>query len=113
MKVGILLQAISTLLASVPSSTFPIPATLFYTNYILPSRPAFPTLVLAPSSHPDDAEKLQIDPQEINIKASTHKSLTSFLKGMDKLGLLTLKQPQKHSQQSSLLTRTCPDFWVP
>ncbi|KAJ3522981.1 hypothetical protein NMY22_g11649 [Coprinellus aureogranulatus] len=98
-----LLQAISTLLASVPSSTFPIPATLFYTNYILPSRPAFPTLVLAPSSHPDDAEKLQIDPQEINIKASTHKSLTSFLKGMDKLGLLTLKQPQKHSQQSDSL----------
>lgn len=98
-----LLQAISASLASAPPSTFPIPATLFYTNYILPSRPAFPTLVLAPSLHPDDGEQLHIDPQEINIKASSHKSLTSFLKGMDKLGLLTLKQPQKHSQQSDSL----------
>ncbi|TEB33710.1 eukaryotic translation initiation factor SUI1 family protein [Coprinellus micaceus] len=98
-----LLQAISTSLSSAPPSAFPIPATLFYTNHILPSRPAFPTLVLAPSSHPDEADKIHVDPQEINIKASSHKSLTAFLKAMDKLSLLSLKQPQKHSQQPDSL----------
>lgn len=95
-----LLQAIASTLSS---ATFPIPATLFYTNYILPSRPAFPTLVLAPAAHPEDLDKLRADPQEITIKASTHKSLTAFLKASDKLGLLTLKQPQKHSQQTDSL----------
>ncbi|KAF6749553.1 eukaryotic translation initiation factor SUI1 family protein [Ephemerocybe angulata] len=98
-----LLQSITASLGSAPPSTFPIPATLFYTNHILPSRPAFPTLVQTPSSHPEDAEKIHIDPQEINIKSSSNKSLTAFLKSMDKLSLLTLKQPQKHSQQSDSL----------
>jgi len=101
-----LLQSISTILASAPPSTFPIPATLFYTNYILPCRPAFPTLVLKPSaagSIDAEEEKLHIDPQELTIKTSTHKSLTAFLKAAEKQSLITLKQPQKHSQQSDSL----------
>ena len=38
-----MLQAISD---GIPASAFPIPATAFYTNHILPSRPAFPASVL-------------------------------------------------------------------
>src|SRR5690606_17835507 len=103
-----LVQAIAVLLSKSSSSTFPIPATQFYTNYILPSRPAFPTYVLAPASLGADASKTgeerpHIDPQDINIKASSHKSLTTFLKAADKQGLITTKSPQKHSQQSDLL----------
>ncbi|TFK27317.1 hypothetical protein FA15DRAFT_666610 [Coprinopsis marcescibilis] len=105
-----LVQAIASLLSPAPSSTFPIPATLFYTNYILPSRPAFPTYVLPPASlkidlesDSSDSDRPYIDPQEINIKASNHKSLTTFLKGADKQGLITTKALQKHSQQTDLL----------
>ncbi|KAG6881871.1 hypothetical protein C0992_013254, partial [Termitomyces sp. T32_za158] len=48
-----LLQAIAS---TIPSSAFPIPATTFYTNYILPSRPAFPALIVPHSgSTPPDA----------------------------------------------------------
>jgi translation initiation factor 2D len=100
-----LLQAISTSLKSLPSSSFPIPATLLYTNHILPSRPAFPTLVVSPASWSEnllsgstDAPHIDTD---ITIKASSHKSLTTFLKGAEKSALLTLKPPQK--QQPDVL----------
>jgi len=100
-----LLQAISTTLKSFPSSSFPIPATLFYTNHILPSRPAFPTLVIPPASWAEnllngstDAPHIDTD---ITIKASSHKSLTTFLKAAEKSALLTLKSPQK--QQPDVL----------
>ena len=100
-----LLQAISTSLKSLPSSSFPIPATLLYTNHILPSRPAFPTLVVSPASWSEnllsgstDAPHIDTD---ITIKASSHKSLTTFLKGAEKSALLTLKSPQK--QQPDVL----------
>ncbi|KIL64527.1 hypothetical protein M378DRAFT_11337 [Amanita muscaria Koide BX008] len=76
-----LLQSISTIL---PVSPFPILSTQFYTNYILPCRPATTTS--------DDT-----------IKNSTHKSLTAFLKAAEKASLLTLKSPQKHLQQKDLL----------
>jgi translation initiation factor 2D len=92
-----LLQAIS---ATIPASSFPIPSTLFYTNYILPSRPAFPASVLPPSGPSSDTSPSS---QDINIKASSHKSLTMFLKAAEKASILTLKAPQKHSQQSDLL----------
>ncbi|TFK37567.1 hypothetical protein BDQ12DRAFT_736100 [Crucibulum laeve] len=104
-----ILQVLSTTLASAPLSTFPIPATLFYTNYVLPSRPAFPTLIIPPSSASGSTEAstpdqpLHIDPQEINIKTSTHKSLTAFLKSVEKASLISLKTPQKHSQQTELV----------
>ncbi|RXW25184.1 hypothetical protein EST38_g715 [Candolleomyces aberdarensis] len=81
-----LLQAITGPLALAPAST-----------------PAFPTFVLRPSSSPSEDDESHIDPQAISIKTSTHKSLTAFLKASEKLGLVTVKQPQKHSQQTDSL----------
>ncbi|EIN05785.1 hypothetical protein PUNSTDRAFT_145708 [Punctularia strigosozonata HHB-11173 SS5] len=69
-----LLQAIQTTLSQVPSSTFPIPATTFYTTYILPHRPSN---ILSPTP--------------IDIKHSAFKSLSTFLKACEKDGLLSLK----------------------
>lgn len=95
-----LLQAIS---ATIPASSFPIPSTLFYTNHILPSRPAFPASIVPHSGPaPPDASPCP-SALDITIKSSTHKSLTTFLKAEEKFSLLTLKAPQKHSQQSDLL----------
>ncbi|KAG6890228.1 hypothetical protein C0995_010241 [Termitomyces sp. Mi166 len=95
-----LLQAIGS---TIPSSAFPIPATLFYTNYILPSRPAFPALIVPHSGpKPPDASPCP-STSEITIKSSTHKSLTAFLKSEEKAGLITTKAPQKHSNQTDLM----------
>ncbi|KAM6493193.1 eukaryotic translation initiation factor SUI1 family protein [Amanita muscaria] len=77
----ILHKSISTIL---PVSPFPILSTQFYTNYILPCRPATTT-------------------SDVTIKNSTHQSLTAFLKAAEKASLLTLKSPQKHLQQKDLL----------
>ncbi|EIN05784.1 hypothetical protein PUNSTDRAFT_91371 [Punctularia strigosozonata HHB-11173 SS5] len=70
-----LLQAIQTTLSQVPSSTFPIPATTFYTTYLLPHRPSY-----SPS------------PTSVDIKHSAFKSLSAFLKACEKDGMLSLKQ---------------------
>jgi len=94
-----MLQAISD---SIPASSFPIPATAFYTNYILPSRPAFPSSILPPSETLIDSARPS-GVTEITIKTSDHKSLTTFLKAAEKAFILTLKTPQKHSQQPELL----------
>ncbi|PPQ94260.1 hypothetical protein CVT25_004917 [Psilocybe cyanescens] len=92
-----LLQAIRTALKSLPSSSFPIPATQFYSNYILPSRPAFPTLVVSPAGFtPSSSNEPPTVTTDITIKTSTHKSLTTFLKAAEKNSLLTLKPPQKN-----------------
>jgi len=105
-----LYQAIFAHLKSLPTSAFPIPATQFYSNYILPSRPAFPTLVLPPAGltvSVTDANKEKEPPvveTEISIKTSTHKSLTTFLKAAEKNGLITLKPSQKKSQPDVLIT---------
>ncbi|GLB44597.1 putative reverse transcriptase (RNA-dependent DNA polymerase) [Lyophyllum shimeji] len=88
-----LLQAIAS---AIPASAFPIPATLFYTNYILPSRPAFPALIVPHSGLSPAAVSPCPSSAEITIKSSTHKSLTAFLKSEEKASLLTLKAPQKH-----------------
>ncbi|THV08251.1 hypothetical protein K435DRAFT_958852 [Dendrothele bispora CBS 962.96] len=101
-----LIHAISTTLASLPTSSFPIPATIFYTSHILPNRPNFPALVLEPASGPPTSDSKEYNgpsPQDITIKSSSHKSLTTFLKAAEKAGLLTAKTPQKHSAQSDLL----------
>jgi translation initiation factor 2D len=79
-----LLQAIKL----VPSS-FPISATTFYTSYILPSRPA----------HPPTAHTL------VDIKHSTHKSLTAFLKLCEKDGLIKLKD----MKSELVITAVFPD----
>ncbi|PFH50351.1 hypothetical protein AMATHDRAFT_61154 [Amanita thiersii Skay4041] len=102
-----LLQAISTTLVSLPVSSFPIPSTQFYQNHILPCRPGYPGLVLRPACATDDTTEEEIimalNPQDISIKTSTHKSLSTFLKAAEKASLVTLKTPQKHSQQTDVL----------
>ena len=106
-----LLQAISTTLLSLPQSGFPITATLLYTNHILPSRPAFPSLVLPPANLAETPDGLSDNPPhidtEITIKSSSHKSLTTFLKAAEKASLLTLKAPQKQ-QPEILVTSVNP-----
>ncbi|KAJ7260911.1 eukaryotic translation initiation factor SUI1 family protein [Mycena haematopus] len=91
-----LLQALSTVLSEVPLSSFPISASVFYSTYILPYRPAFPSSVL-----PIESELP--DPQDITIKNSGFKSLTAFLKSAEKASLLTLKAPPKHGQQPEVV----------
>ncbi|KAF7319522.1 Eukaryotic translation initiation factor SUI1 family protein [Mycena chlorophos] len=92
-----LIQSLSTALANVPPSTFPMSGSIFYSTYILPYRPAYPELVLQKDL--GDAEPGTAD---VSIKTSGHKSLTAFLKAMEKASLLTLKAPPKHSAQSEV-----------
>ncbi|KAI0935165.1 hypothetical protein AcW1_005169 [Taiwanofungus camphoratus] len=68
-----LLQALSTTLASLPPSAFPISASTFWSSYILPARPAHP------------------DASTLDAKHSTHKSVKAFLKACAKEGLIKLK----------------------
>ncbi|EIW76663.1 hypothetical protein CONPUDRAFT_157843 [Coniophora puteana RWD-64-598 SS2] len=68
-----LIQAIATTVSSLPAATFPIPASTFYSAHILPARPA----------------SSQATP--IDIKHSSYKSLTTFLKATEKDGLVKLK----------------------
>ncbi|KAJ7682865.1 hypothetical protein B0H17DRAFT_1075171 [Mycena rosella] len=91
-----LLQALSTVLSELSAPSFPVSASVFFESYVLPYRPAFPKTVL-----PNASESLA--PQEITIKTSGHKSLTAFLKSLEKASLLTLKAPPKHGQQTELL----------
>ncbi|KAJ6482936.1 eukaryotic translation initiation factor SUI1 family protein [Mycena vitilis] len=91
-----LLQALSTLLSELPTSAFPISASIFYSTYVLPYRPAFPDSVLP-------IESGSLNPQDITIKTSGHKSLTAFLKSAEKASLLTLKAPPKHGQQTEVV----------
>jgi len=97
-----LIQAISENLSSLPSTSFPMAATILYSNYLLPNRPAFPTRILAPANFvPDESNEPPPIETEITIKSSSQKSLTAFLKAAEKRGLLTLKTPQK--QQPDVL----------
>ncbi|KAJ3869395.1 eukaryotic translation initiation factor SUI1 family protein [Lentinula novae-zelandiae] len=103
-----LIQVIARYIDAPPASTFTIPATIFYTNHILPSRPNFPELVLLPSSSsPADTspphDSSSPDPYSITVKSSSFKSLTAFLKSTEKSGLITTKAPQKHSAQTDVL----------
>ncbi|KAJ7717576.1 eukaryotic translation initiation factor SUI1 family protein [Mycena metata] len=91
-----LLQALSTLLSELPSSSFPIPASSFFSTYVLPYRPAFPSSVVP-------CESDSPNPQDITIKTSGHKSLSAFLKSAEKASLLTLKNPPKHGQQTEIV----------
>ncbi|KAF9502136.1 hypothetical protein BDN71DRAFT_1459374 [Pleurotus eryngii] len=84
-----LLQAIQTTLSKVPQSSFPVIATTFYSSNVLPSRPAF----LSPYSE-----------TPIDIKHSSHKSLTAFFKAMEKEGLITLKVPKGKSGGDVVIT---------
>jgi translation initiation factor 2D len=104
-----LIHAIANQLSSLPKASFPIPASHLYTTYILPCRPAYPPSVLVPSAASTDEnkdvdpEEIHIDPSEITIKASTYKSLSSFLKAAEKSSLLTLKPPKQKSGGGDVL----------
>lgn len=80
------LQAISK--STKTSAPFPIPASTFYSSYILPSRPAF-----IPKSSPDEWLSIEAPSPypQIDIKHSSYKSLVAFFKVLDKQGILTLK----------------------
>ncbi|KXN90431.1 Eukaryotic translation initiation factor 2D [Leucoagaricus sp. SymC.cos] len=103
-----LIHAIATQLSSLPVASFPIPASQLYATYLLPCRPAYPTSLLLPSAATaDNADvdpaEVHIDPSEITIKSSSHKSLTAFLKAVEKSSLLTLKAAKQKSGGGDLL----------
>ncbi|PCH42981.1 putative eukaryotic translation initiation factor eIF1/SUI1 [Wolfiporia cocos MD-104 SS10] len=70
-----LLQALRTTLASLPPSAFPMPASTFWSVHVLPARPA----------------EIDVDPRQVDVKHSTHRSVKAFLKAHAKEGLLKLK----------------------
>ncbi|KAG6374045.1 hypothetical protein JVT61DRAFT_4685 [Boletus reticuloceps] len=79
------LQAIETKLASLTSASFPIPASTFYSSYILPFRPA-----VVHKSSSDEQSPPSSYPQ-IDVKHSSYKSLVAFFKFLDKQRILSLK----------------------
>jgi len=108
-----LVHAISAQLSSLPKNSFPISSSQFYANYILPCRPAYPTSVLIPAAAAaalayHDAEvdpaEIHIDPSDITIKASSHKSLSTFLKAAEKSSLLSLKPAKQKSGGDLMVT---------
>lgn len=78
-----LIQALRTTISALPSSAFPLPSSTLYSAHILPSRPSF---VPAPSAPGSEAST------PIDIKHSSYKTLTLFLRAVEKDGLLRLKE---------------------
>ncbi|PIL26086.1 hypothetical protein GSI_11840 [Ganoderma sinense ZZ0214-1] len=76
-----IIHAIGTVLADVPPSTFPMPASTFWSSYVLPARPA---AALGPNG--------LADANLLDVKHSTHKNVKSFLKACAKEGLVKLKE---------------------
>lgn len=92
-----LVQAIQTTLASLPPSAFPITASTFWANHVLPARPVQPLGADVPigSFHSGKAAHsliYNLDVNSIDIKQSTHKSVKVFLKACAKEGLIKLKE---------------------
>ncbi|KAH9054133.1 hypothetical protein EDB87DRAFT_1676616 [Lactarius vividus] len=83
-----LLQALQTSLAALPNSAFPMPTTILYTAHILPARP-FSQIATTP----------------IDIKHSTFKSLSAFLRASEKGGLLKLKDARPDVQVSAVFPK--------
>ncbi|KAL1684705.1 hypothetical protein GGG16DRAFT_67781 [Schizophyllum commune] len=81
-------------IATSPPSSFPVPSNTFYANYVLPSRPAFPDLILSPATNSSNLDSTALR-QEISLKTSSHKSLAAFLKAAEKAGLLAVKATPK------------------
>ncbi|KAF5391975.1 hypothetical protein D9757_003244 [Collybiopsis confluens] len=118
----LLVSLIRAISQPIPSLSFPIPASTFYTSYILPNRPYRPEVFFPPSAYhrrPSDSVSLTQegkddgrrtgaggageagwdleapDPYTITIKSSSHKTLSSFLKAAEKnYHLLFLKTKQ-------------------
>ncbi|KAJ3554562.1 hypothetical protein NM688_g3040 [Phlebia brevispora] len=76
-----LLQAISTTLGALPSSSYPMPASVFWSNYVLPARPAQVIGAEGP-----------VDANAIDIKRSTYKTVKAFLKVCAKEGIVKIKE---------------------
>ncbi|KDQ54587.1 hypothetical protein JAAARDRAFT_182095 [Jaapia argillacea MUCL 33604] len=84
-----LIQSILFLASNpLPPSSFPMPSTTFYTSHILPYRPAH---LLLSTSQP-----------QADIKHSSFKSLSAFLKSSEKSGLLTLKNQKSDVMVASV-----------
>lgn len=86
-----LLQAIQTTLSSVPQSSFPISSSIFYTIYILPARPFYVRPPSPSASSSSDSPSLPPTHTPVDIKHSTHKSLSAFLRSSQSQGLIKLK----------------------
>ncbi|KAH9013732.1 hypothetical protein EDB85DRAFT_904431 [Lactarius pseudohatsudake] len=80
-----LLQALRTSLVALPNSAFPMPTTALYTAHILPARP-FSRTATTP----------------VDIKHSTFKSLSAFLRASEKGGLLKLKHARSNVQVAAM-----------
>ncbi|KAL4071554.1 hypothetical protein V8B97DRAFT_2042362 [Scleroderma yunnanense] len=86
---GAVLQAIQSTVKSLSASSFPVSAGTFYSSYILPFRPAFVRHTHSDTASGNDESSPTYPP--IDIKHSSHKSLATFLKCLDKQGVLTVK----------------------
>jgi translation initiation factor 2D len=77
-------------------------STTLYTSHILPARPAHPLTVLSPAAASTLSDTPKPDVIPIDIKHSSYKTLSAFLKSVEKSGLITLKSPPKKSTQTDL-----------
>ncbi|KAG8215235.1 hypothetical protein J3R82DRAFT_8781 [Butyriboletus roseoflavus] len=102
------LQAIKTTLTTLTFASFPIPASTFYSSYILPFRPAFVRKSLSDAqSQPSSSETSSSYPQ-IDIKHSSFKSLIAFFKFLDNRRILSLKDVKPEPLVMSVLaTHPC------
>nr|VWO97766.1 N/A [Ganoderma boninense] len=96
-----IIHAIGTTLAAAPPSTFPMPASTFWSSYVLPARPAAAL-----------GQNGLADANLIDVKHSTHKNVKSFLKACAKEGLVKLKETKGdvvvtaiYPQHSAVLAR--------
>lgn len=105
------IQAINTTLTSVTPASFPIPASTFYSSYILPFRPAFVRKLSSDEpSQPSSSEGPSPYPQ-IDIKHSSYKSLLAFFKSLDKQRILSLKDMKPEPLVTSVSV-THPDVFA-
>lgn len=85
------LQAVATTLKSFTSASFPIPASTFYSSYILPFRPAFVRKSSSDEQSQQPPSEAPSSYPQIDIKHSSHKSLLAFFKSLDQQRILSLK----------------------
>lgn len=103
-----MLQAIKTTLASLTSASFPIPASTFYSSYILPFRPAFIHKSASDEQPQSPSSEAPSPYPQIDIKHSSHKSLLAFFKFLDKQRILSLKDVKPEPLVMNVLA-THPD----
>jgi translation initiation factor 2D len=89
-----LLHCLSKIGQSSQSPELPIPSSTFYSSYILPNRRFVPS---------SSASSVPFNVQDL-MKRSSHKKLSKFLSSAEKEGLLRLKQIQKPSPDTLILS---------